>query len=66
MIRQLRLLSIPSIRRADSAKALVIGNPPAGRLGPPLQGAFDEAKRVADVLGRQTATRSTIDASPSR
>ncbi|MEM9746969.1 MAG: CHAT domain-containing protein [Actinomycetota bacterium] len=49
MVRQLRLPDFRAVQRATTATALVIGNPPAGRLGP-LLGAFTEANNVATLL----------------
>lgn len=64
MVRQLRMSETPLVRRASSPKALVIGNPPVGRSGPPLQGAYEEAVGVAEVLshGAYAVTSLCFDA----
>ena len=50
LVRQLRVDVSGAIARASKKTALVIGNPPVGNLGPPLAGAYEEAKAVAAVL----------------
>ncbi len=65
MVRQLKLKNIPAVRRASVSRALVIGNPPVGRLGPPLPGAFREAEGVVEVLraSRYEVTGKVFDPS---
>jgi tetratricopeptide (TPR) repeat protein len=50
LIRQLRLPDVPQVRRSTKPAALVIGNPPLGRLAPTLEGAYTEATSVRAVL----------------
>ncbi len=50
LVRQLRADVSGAIARASKPTALVIGNPPVGRLAATLPGAYEEATAVAQVL----------------
>ena len=52
LVRQLKLADVAQVRRSNKPTALVIGNPPVGRLAPPLEGAYAEARSVSTVLAR--------------
>ncbi len=50
--RQLVGSSLQQVERADTLRALVIGNPPGGADWPDLPGAYSEAVAVVDTLER--------------